>query len=79
MSETILSTRHTRSGHPVEVLQVTTDRTTDLDEAAQASGPIWRCGGCKDGSDKPLNSVVFNDPLGIVTAAATSHATSCRA
>ena len=79
MSETVISTHHTRSGHPVEVIQVTADRTANLDDAAQASGPVWRCHGCKDGSDKPLSNSVFNDPLGIVTTAATAHAANCGA
>lgn len=79
MSESVISTHHTRSGQPVEVVHVTADRTTDLDDAAQASGPVWRCGACKDGSDKPLNNPAFGDPLGIVTTAATAHAANCRA
>lgn len=76
MSETPITSYTTAGGRTVDVLQVTVDRTTDLDEAAAASGPIWRCG-CGDGSDKPLNNPLFGDPAGIVTAAAAGHAANC--
>jgi hypothetical protein len=79
LTEQPVTTFPTRSGHLVEVIEVTASRATSMDEAAAASGPIWRCTGCRDGSDKPLNHKRFGDPTAIVTAAASAHSQFCTA
>lgn len=78
MSETLICSHITRGGSLVEVVHTTPDRVKSLDEAAGLTGPIWRCHGCGDGSDKPLTHAAFGSPDGIVDQAAAGHASACR-
>lgn len=78
VTKTVLDTYYTRAGSPVEVVQYDVTRATTLDEAAAQSGPYWRCHGCRDASDRPLNNPAIGDPVRVVTGAAIGHAELCR-
>jgi hypothetical protein len=78
VSEKLLCTHVTPKGSLVEVIHTTPDRVKSLTEVAELTGPIWRCHGCGDGSDKPLVNAAFGSPDQIVDQAAAGHAATCR-
>ncbi|WP_327069268.1 hypothetical protein [Kitasatospora sp. NBC_01302] len=78
VTKTVLATHYTAAGSAVEVVQYDITRAANLEEAAAQSGPYWRCHGCHDRSDRPLNNPAIGDPVGVVTGAAIGHAGICR-
>jgi hypothetical protein len=78
MSETLICSHTTLGGSLVEVVHTDPDRVKSLTEVAELTGPIWRCHGCGDGSDKPLVHAAFGSPERIVDQAAAGHAATCR-
>ncbi|GAA4866084.1 hypothetical protein [Kitasatospora terrestris] len=78
-TEELIGTYTTASGGLVEVVQVTVTRTTDLDDAAAGSGPVWRCHACGDHSGAPYSNPFLDNPTGLIQAGAAAHASTCTA
>lgn len=75
-TEELITTYPTAAGQLVEVVMVSVTRTTNLDDAAAGTGPVWRCHGCGDNSGTPYANEFVN-ATGLIQAGAAAHASTC--